>query len=55
MFLINPCLQIDAVGTVDEIFEKVHPIFAAYKVCLSVNSALLLSSGANLLKFNLHL
>lgn len=23
--------KIDAVGTVDEIFEKVHPIFAAYK------------------------
>eukprot|EP00268_Persea_americana_P036859 TRINITY_DN3638_c0_g1_i6.p1 TRINITY_DN3638_c0_g1~~TRINITY_DN3638_c0_g1_i6.p1 ORF type:complete len:327 (+),score=49.89 TRINITY_DN3638_c0_g1_i6:127-981(+) len=47
--------KIDAVGTVDEIFEKVQPIFAAYKVCLSVNSALLFSSGANLLKFNLHL
>ncbi|XXG51922.1 hypothetical protein AAC387_Pa03g0382 [Persea americana] len=47
--------KIDAVGTVDEIFEKVQPIFAAYKVCLSVNSAFLLSSGANLLKLNLHL
>ena len=36
IILIHQSMQINSVGTADEIFEQVRPVFDAYEVCFRV-------------------